>query len=242
MEPFTNLLAQTEDLVQTDPVINTIILDAGESISMIDQKPYLGLLLFFGLNFIVTGIIMLFFYYRKTQRRDYLFTFLMVSTTIFLMVYLLESVKIKVGFALGLFAIFGILRYRTISLPVREMTYLFVIIGISVINALSPSTNSLAEVLITNAIFLLLIGLMETQHLIKHTSSKLIIYERLDLLKPQLEKELIEDLSTRTGLDITRVEIGQIDFRKKNANLKIYYPGNGESNSPITEETSKYPS
>ncbi|WP_423126768.1 DUF4956 domain-containing protein [Gaoshiqia sp. Z1-71] len=193
--------------------------------------PHYLLLIYFGFNFLVTGIIIRYFYYRKTQRRDYLFTFLMVSATIFLMVYLLESVKIKIGFALGLFAIFGILRYRTDTLPVREMTYLFVIIGISVINALSNGTNSHAEILITNCIFLLLVWVMETNHLIRHTASKFIIYEKIDLIKPENQQKMLEDLRERTGLMVQRFELGQINFKKKIAFVKIYYPGNGEINT-----------
>ncbi len=135
MENTLEYMLQSDNLLDIEQAAQSVLPDPTTAVSLLDQKPYLGLLAFFGLNFIVTGVIMGYFYYRKTHRRDYLFTFLMVSSTIFLMVYLLESVKIKVGFALGLFAIFGILRYRTDSLPVREMTYLFVIIGISVINA-----------------------------------------------------------------------------------------------------------
>ncbi|MFV0377666.1 MAG: DUF4956 domain-containing protein [Mangrovibacterium sp.] len=227
--PFIDEMSELESSAGTIPV-------TPQELGFLDQKPYLGLLLFFGLNFVVTGLIMGYFYYRKTHRRDYLFTFLMVSTTIFLMVYLLESVKIKVGFALGLFAIFGILRYRTDSLPVREMTYLFVIIGISVINALSHGTNSMAEILITNGIFVLFTWLMETRHLLKHTSSKAIIYERIELLKPALSAELLADLKDRTGLNINRFEIGQIDFKKKSARLKVFYPSNGEINSADSQQ------
>ena len=240
MNYLLTALINSDELVDIDHITD-LITAPDITVSLIERQPYLGLLLFFGLNFLVTGVIMGYFYYRKTQRRDYLFTFLMVSTTIFLMVYLLESVKIKVGFALGLFAIFGILRYRTDSLPVREMTYLFVIIGISVINALSFGTNSTAEILVTNIIFLVFIWLMETQHLLKHTSSKAIIYEKLDLLKPDKNVELVQDLRFRTGLNITRFEIGLIDFKKKVAYIKVYYPGNGEINTADTMKTNQFP-
>ena len=240
LNEFTTLL-QGDDLLELDQVNRPLLSVQTGSLSLLEEKPYLGLLLFFGLNFIVTGLIMGYFYYRKTHRRDYLFTFIMVSTTIFLMVYLLESVKIKVGFALGLFAIFGILRYRTDSLPVREMTYLFVIIGISVINALSNGTNSMIELLITNAIFLILTWLMETKHLLKHTSSKAIIYERLDLLKPNMQGELLNNIRERTGLNVTRFEIGQIDFKKKVAYIKIFYPGNGDINTADTMKMNQFP-
>jgi hypothetical protein len=200
----------------------------------LDKLPFLGLLFYFALNFIVTGIIIRYFYYRKTQRRDYLFTFLVVSTTIFLMVFLLESVKIKIGFALGLFAIFGILRYRTDTLPVREMTYLFAIIGLSVINALSNDTNSFYEILITNLIFLTLIWTLETNHVIRHTCTKSITYDKINLIKPSLYNEMLADLRDRTGLNISRFDIGSVDLKKAVASVKVYYPGNGESNAPAT--------
>ena len=104
---------------------------------LIDAAGFMELILRFVLNMVVVVAIIRFFYYPKSRRRDYFFTFTLISISIFLMIFLLGSVKLKIGFALGLFAIFGIIRYRTESMPVREMTYLFVIIAISVINALS---------------------------------------------------------------------------------------------------------
>lgn len=191
----------------------------------------LALLFRFSLNIIITGIIIYFLYYKKTQRRDFLFTFFMVSTTIFLMIFLLESIKLQVGFALGLFAIFGILRYRTDTLPVREMTYLFAIIGISVINALSNERITVSELLITNMLFVLMFWLLETTLFIRHYSTKLIIYEKIDLIKPLRYNEMIQDLKERTGLDIHRVEVGHIDFLKDTAFIKIYYLNQSGINS-----------
>ena len=185
----------------------------------------------FLLNLIVTGIIIVCFYFKKTQRRDYLFTFFMVSTTIFLMIFLLDSIKIQVGFALGLFAIFGILRYRTDTLPVREMTYLFAIIGISVINSLSNWKVSPLDLLLTNGIFILMFLILENNRMIKHTATKLIIYERIDLIKPSRTEEMMTDLRERTGLSIERFEVGQIDFLKDIAYVKIYYTNNGKVNT-----------
>ena len=117
---------------------------------LIDGGDFFQLLLRFGFNFLVTGIIIHLFYYPKSKRRDYHFTFTLISISIFLMIFLLGSVKLKVGFALGLFAIFGIIRYRTESMPVREMTYLFVIIAISVINALELIKSSCEQELIAD--------------------------------------------------------------------------------------------
>jgi hypothetical protein len=195
------------------------------------METFLALLFRFSLNIIVTGTIIYFLYFKKTQRRDFLFTFFMVSTTIFLMIFLLESIKLQVGFALGLFAIFGILRYRTDTLPVREMTYLFAIIGISVINALSNERITISELLMTNMLFVLMFWLLETTLFIRHYSTKLIIYEKIELIKPSRYNEMIEDLQQRTGLDIHRFEVGHIDFLKDIAFVKIYYLNKSGINS-----------
>lgn len=201
------------------------------ALDWIYEEPFFGLIARYLFNLIITGIIIWFFYYKKTQRRDYLFTFFLVSTTIFMMIFLLDSVKIQVGFALGLFAIFGILRYRTDTLPVREMTYLFAIIGISVINALSNHKVSIIELVSTNIIFIIMFWILETTRIIKHTASKLIIYEKIDLVKPDRQDDMLKDLRNRTGLPIERFEIGQIDFLKDIAYVKVYYSTNGKINT-----------
>lgn len=181
-----------------------------------------GLLLRFLANLLITGGIIRFLYYPRSKRKDYFFTFILTSTTIFMLLYLLDNVKIQVGFALGLFAIFGILRYRTDTLPIREMTYLFTIIGISVINALAKDLGYV-ELGVTNAIFIGVTWLLESSSLIRHVSSKHIIYEKIELIKPDKSTELLADLKERTGLNITKIEIGAIDFLKDTALLNVYY-------------------
>ena len=160
------------------------------------------------------------------------FTFTLISISIFLMIFLLGSVKLKIGFALGLFAIFGIIRYRTESMPVREMTYLFVIIAISVINALSVQL-SYAELTATNLLFILCIWLCESNRWLKHISCKLVQYDRIELITPQRRAELIMDLENRTGLSITKVEVGHIDFLRDAAILKVYYEPESEEINTI---------
>jgi uncharacterized lipoprotein YehR (DUF1307 family) len=173
-------------------------------------------------NLLVTGGIIRFLYYPRSKRRDYFFSFMLASTTIFMLLFLLDNVSIQLGFALGLFAIFGILRYRTEMLPIREMTYLFMIIGISVINALAKEL-SLAELLITNGIFIAVTWAMESSNILRHVSSKHIIYEKIELIKPENADALMADLKKRTGLNITKVEVGTIDFLKDTAMLNVYY-------------------
>lgn len=189
---------------------------------LIDGLGFLELLLRFCFNLLIVSCIIHLFYYPKSKRRDYYFTFTLISISIFLMIFLLGSVKLKIGFALGLFAIFGIIRYRTESMPVREMTYLFVIIAISVINALAIEI-SYAELLCTNLLLILSIWLCESNRWLKHISCKLVQYDRIELIKPERQADLFHDLHDRTGLDILRVEVGHIDFLRDTAILKVYY-------------------
>lgn len=197
-------------------------------IPLFDAQSLLLLLLRFSFNMLVCWVIIHFFYYKKSTRRDYYTTFLLFSVTIFLLIFLLDNVKIQMGFALGLFAIFGMIRYRTETVPIREMTYLFMLIGISVINGLAMSV-SYAELVVTNLIFVLATWFVEYNKVIKHTAYKVILYEKIQLIVPAREKELLEDLKKRTGLDINKVEVGNIDFLRDVAYIKVYYtPVNGE--------------
>ena len=185
----------------------------------------------FLLNTAVIALIVRVFYYPKSKRRDYFVTFILISISVFLLIFLMGGVKLKVGFALGLFAIFGIIRYRTESVPIREMTYLFLIIAVSAINGLATSI-SYVELLATNLLFIISIWAMESNRWVKHVASKLVMYDNIALITPEKESELVEDLKKRTGLDIIRVEVGAIDFSKDTAMVKIYYePLSNEINS-----------
>ena len=186
------------------------------------------LLVRFVLNTAVIALIVRVFYYPKSKRRDYFFTFILISISVFLLIFLMGGVKLKIGFALGLFAIFGIIRYRTESVPIREMTYLFLIIAVSAINGLATSI-SYVELLATNLLFIISIWMCESNRYVKHVASKLVLYDNVGLITPEKEDELIADLKKRTGLDILRVEVGAIDFSKDTAMVKIYY-------EPLTNE------
>jgi hypothetical protein len=191
-------------------------------VEVFDAENLWMLLLRFTFNLAVCWVIIRFFYYRKSRRRDYYFTFMLFGVTVFLLLYLLQNIPMQIGFALGLFAIFGMIRYRTETVQIREMTYLFAIIGISVINGLSMETPYVSIVAV-NLLFLLIIRLLESVRLLKHTSSKIILYEKIELIKPGNYPDLLADLKLRTGLDITGVEIGHIDFLRDAAFLKVYY-------------------
>ena len=192
------------------------------------------MLIRFGFFMVVLFFIVYYLYYRKTHRRDYFFTLVLLSVSIFFLIYLLGSVKVKIGFALGLFAIFGVLRYRTETIPVREMSYMFGVISLSVINALADSL-SFVELLLPNVSIALLIWLFETFVLRRNLASKLILYDRIELITPERREELIEDLRKRTGLNIYKVTIGSVDFLKDTAVIKIEYENDGGGGSHIND-------
>ena len=191
---------------------------------IVDLANFLTLVGRFSLNLIVILILVRWLYFSKTKRKDYLFTYILISSIVFLLCYMLENVMLQIGFALGLFAIFGIIRYRTQTIPIKEMTYLFLIIGISVINALTKSTTSILEITFSNLVIIFITYGLEKIWLLKHESSKVIIYEKINLIKPEYFNELIEDLQIRTGISkITRVEIGEIDFLRDICHIKIHF-------------------
>jgi hypothetical protein len=215
--------------------VNNIV--AGDAVNfggveLIDFPQFIELVIRFSLNLAVVLLLVRWLYYSTTKRKDYLFTYILISSLIFLLCYLLASVKLQIGFALGLFAIFGIIRYRTNSIPIKEMTYLFLIIGVSIINALADTKTSVAEVLFTNTAIVLIAFCLEKIWLLKHESSKTIIYEKIDLIKPVNYDELMADLIDRTGIKkINRIETGKIDFLKDTCTIKIFYEAEGEESA-----------
>ena len=187
-----------------------------------NKDSLLSMFVLFLVNIIICWLIVHFLYYRKSKRKDYYFTFMLFGTTVFLLMNLLNNVNLAMGFAMGLFAIFGLIRYRTEPLPIREMTYLFVIIGISVINGLAMS-HGYINLLAVNVLFIIVIVIFDGNKAIKHVATKIVLYERIELVKHGREDELIADLKERTGLDIQRIEVGHIDFLRDVAYIKIYY-------------------
>ncbi|MCU4166251.1 DUF4956 domain-containing protein [Carboxylicivirga caseinilyticus] len=203
--------------------------------SLINWSDFFNLLIRFSFNLLVTVILVRVLYYQTARRKDYLFTFLLIGTIVFLLCFLLESVKLQLGFALGLFAIFGIIRYRTTQIPIKEMTYLFLTIGIAVINALSSDNVSYIELGFTNLAILGITYGLERVWLLKHESSKLIVYEKIELIKAGKRKELIEDLRERTDLPIHRIDIGKINFLRDTAQIIVYYYTDDVSNVNVSE-------
>lgn len=188
------------------------------------------LLIRFALNLVVTVFIVHFVYFRTTGKRSYVFTYIMISTTVFFLCFLLGSIDLQLGFALGLFAIFGIIRYRTDTIPIREMTYLFLIITISVINSLARRDVSFAEIAFTNTAFMLTTWVMERVWMKRHLARRTIIYDRMDYIHPQKHHLLKEDIKNRTGVDIIRFKIGQIDLSKNSIRITIFYKEDSGAN------------
>lgn len=193
----------------------------------------------FFLNLLTCFVITRFLYYPKSRRTDYYFTFMAFSSAMLLLLHMMGSVEVGVGLTLGLFAIFGIIRYRTETVPIREMTYLFIIIAIAAINGLSTvyavvtvadgnpcyalSLKDVGICALTNALLILLIYVLEHALSLPRTATKIIQYDKIKLIVPEKREELIADLKERTGLDVKCVEIGQIDFLKDSAFIKITY-------------------
>ena len=202
-----------------------ILLDSMEFLGtpLFDPKDFWRLIVKTAFNLIIITIIIRYIYYPVTKNKDYLFTYFLISMTVFLLCVLLDSVKLQLGFALGLFAIFGIIRYRTDPIAIKEMTYLFLVIGISVVNALSNKKISHAELVFATLMIVFLTYGMEKIWLLRHQSRKNITYEKIDLIVPERREELIADLKARTGIDVIRVEIRRIDFLRDTANLRIFY-------------------
>ena len=200
-------------------------------VPLFDSTSLWTLLFRFALNFLVCWIIIRLFYYKKSQRRDYYFTFMMFAVVIFLIITLMDNMKMNVAYALGLFAIFGMIRYRTETLRIREMTYLFVVMGISIING-QALTTSLLELFITNALVIIAIWLFEGNKHSKQMAEKIILYDKIDLVKAGREAELKADLEERTGIAIEKMEIGHIDYLRDAAYIKIWYkPAPGEAST-----------
>lgn len=187
------------------------------------DKDFYTLLLRMVVNLFFITIIIRYLYYPITKRKDYLFTYYLIGMITFFLCFGLKKLDIDTGMGLGLFAIFGIIRYRTDAIEIKEMTYLFVIIGLSVVNALASNKISIAEMAVINTSVVLLTFGLEYMWLVKHETRKTIIYERIDLIRPETYDEMLADLEARTGLSINRFEVGKINFLDDTAQVRIFY-------------------
>ena len=202
-------------------------------VTLFDPQQFISLLIRFVINLVVVSFIARKFYYPHSRRRDYMFIFILMAMSIFLLVSLMEGGGMELGAAMGLFAIFGIMRFRTEAVPIREMTYLFMLIALSVINAVArgdyhPKADywdgvGIVTILFVNIAFVCMCWLFENSKVLEQECSKIIKYDNVNLVSPEKRDELKADLEKRTGLRINRIEIGMIDFLKDSVLIRIFY-------------------
>lgn len=219
-------------------------------LTLFDPLHFISLLMRFIVNLVAVTVIARCFYYPRGHRRDYMFIYILMSMSIFLLVSLMEGDGMNIGAAMGLFAIFGIMRFRTEAVPIREMTYLFMLIALSVVNALCraeyhPKADywdgfGIVTIIFVNLVFVGMAWLFESGKLVSSNCSKFIKYDNVALVAPDRRAELIADLEKRTGLKIERVEIGTIDFLKDACLIRIYYDEPADHGNSI-EEITKMP-
>ena len=204
-------------------------------LSSFDLSSTATLCIQFLFNIAICSMVIWLFYYPKGRRKDFATTFMLFSAAVFLLLYFMGSVSLDITVGLGLFMIFGIMRYRTEMVPIREMTYMFVSIALSVINGINTVNDTL---ILANVILLLLLAVIEYVLCVRREASRLVCYERIELIKPERRSELIADLEKRLGHKVSRVEVGNVDFLRDVAFLKVYYrPVRGEN--PMSDTTMK---
>ena len=194
----------------------------------------------FAFNMVMIFVIVIFIYYRNHKNKDFVFTYFLFNIINFLICFLLSTAKLKMGFAFGLFAIYSILRYRTVTIPVREMGFFFVAVTLGIINALASLDNFYIEIIAANGVLVALTFVLDGRFLpLKHENFKDIIYDRIDLIHPEKRKLLLDDLKARTGLNVHRVEFIKIDFMRDVARIHaFYYSDRNESPSMEIDSSS----
>jgi len=213
-------------------LLDTILLFIKED-NFIDKKDFLDLVVRFGFNFICTFIIVRLIYFPIYKNIDYLFTYFLFNSIIFMILYVMNNVKMEFGVSFGLFAVFSILRYRTEDIPIKEMVYMFIVIAVGLVNSLSTKNVSIAEILFANAVIVGMVYTLENIWLMRHESYKQLNYEKIENIKPENYNSMLEDLRERTGLNIHRVEIKNIDFQNDTARVVIFYYTNLNNKSKV---------
>lgn len=222
---------EKEELLQDIPINNDAI-NWEDSLRFLDIKvinvaDFTELIVRFAMNMFIIFIVVHYLYAKTSKRKDFYFSYIAIGISVFLLSFLLNNVKLELGFALGLFAIFGIIRYRTDAIPIKEMTYLFVIIGISVMNALVSKKVSYAELLFANTIVIAVMWVLEKRLRLKEEKSVKLIYEKIENIHKMSQELMLEDLKARTGINISRYEIIKIDFLRDVAEIELFYGVNG---------------
>ena len=183
----------------------------------------MNLMIRFGFNLFIAYIVIKLIYDRENSDNDFVFTYFMFNSLIFFFAFLLSNITINIGFAFGMFAVFAILRYRTNPIPIKEMTYLFIVITLGVINALSKTDVSYNTLLFTNFVLVVLTYVLEKKWQKNLFLRRTVLYEKIENIKPENHEQLLDDLNERTGLNIERFEIRRINFLRDTARIRIYY-------------------
>lgn len=189
---------------------------------LLDLPEVAKLLLRFGINFIFVTIVVRLVYFRLYKDREFLFTYYLLNAITFTLCFLLRQVPAELGFALAIFAVFGILRYRTEQIRGRELTYLFIVIGLGVINAVANKTVDIAELLAVNTLVAGLTVLIEYGPFGPRDSWALLYYDNLELLKSGRQEDLLGDIHERTGIRADQVEIVTIDLLRDSATVRVH--------------------
>lgn len=176
-----------------------------------------------GVDLLFASFLILVVYYRVYRNREFVFTYYVFNLITFSLCVLLRKVPMELGFALGLFGVFGILRYRTEQIRIRDLTYLFIVIGIALINAVANKKVSAAELLAVDVAICAVVGLLELPRSGRQHGATPMIYDNLALLKPGKQAALLADLSERTGMQVVRVDVNTIDFLRDAAEITVVY-------------------
>ncbi len=191
--------------------------------TLFDAEDFAKLCARLGLDLLITSIVVVWVYYRRYKNRELVFTFYVLNVITFTVCALLRKTPMDMGFALGLFGIFGILRFRTEAIRTRDLTYLFIVLGIAILNAVANKKISLSELLLVDLVIVAVVAVLELPGAAHRTSSTPILYDRLELLRPDQQAALLEDLRARTGLNVVLVEVGAIDLLRDAAEITVHY-------------------
>jgi hypothetical protein len=203
--------------------------------SLFDQVATIDLIVAYLVHTVVLIILIFGIYYTTFRRKNFVFTFFLIGSIVFFLSYVMSKLKLDMGFGLGLFAIFGIIRYRTDLIPIREMTYLFIIIGLSVLNGLTRDTLSFSEAAVLNLLTLITVLVFEKVLNLRTEAFKVIVYEKLELLTPGNEEALKADVKQRTNIPVEKIEVVKYNFTKNSVLLKVYYHSKRSENGSLSE-------
>lgn len=197
-----------------------------------------GFIIAFLLNLVVAVVIVRFIYYPSNRSKTYVFSFLSLNTVLFFVLSVLTSVELGIGVGFGLFAVFSIMRYRTNAIPIREMTYMFILAALPVLNMAGVNGQFWPQIIAANVAVVVVLTVLERGWGFRFESTKDIVYENAELAHPDRRAELITDLKRRTGLDVKRVAIGKLDFSRNTVRLRVYFENSTNGHVQNGDESS----